>query len=287
MVNLIQEYRPYGIRITDLSSQLWCEKQLEFSLEKGKKETEVMSKGKERHTELHEEIATLVEVEPKTIADHVALKLYNIKVGLTRLTIEGMTRELPIFGKINSLFVVGTIDELNLVDNQLFITDTKTRQRDTMPSEAQKRTTRFQLMLYNKLIQDCVCGKFCTTELLNFYGFKQSDEISNDLRKQFMTLRIKLKQNIKKLADESFGLFQLLPIPEKTLNIRYEFQQNRKSIGIDKFSFEQSVFQRNCNFVEEYWLGKRKAVPVGINNMWKCKFCEFNDICEEKSHALT
>jgi hypothetical protein len=47
--------------------------------------------------------------------------LHNIQVGLARLTIEGMTRELPIFGKINSLFVTGTIDELNLEDNHLFI----------------------------------------------------------------------------------------------------------------------------------------------------------------------
>jgi exonuclease V len=160
--------------------------------------------------------------------------------------------------------------------------DTKTRQKDSMPSEAQKRTTRFQLMLYNKLIQDFVCGKFCTAELLNFYGFKESDEISDDLKKQLTTLGIELKTNIKKLADISFGLFQILPIPEKIMNIRYEFQQNRKLIGIDKFSFEQSVFQKNCNFVEEYWLGKRKAVSVVINDTWKCKFCEFNNICEEK-----
>lgn len=282
MVNLIQEYRPNGIRITDLSAQLWCEKQLEFSLEKGRIETEGMSKGKERHKELHEEIATLVKVEPKSEADYVALRLHNIQVGLARLIVEGMTRELPIFGKINSLFVMGTVDELKLEDNHLFILDTKTRQKYTMPSEAQKRTTRFQLMLYNKLIQDFVCEKFFTEELLSFYGFKKSDKISDDLKKQIKDIGERIEPNIKKLADKSFGLFQMLPIPEKIMNIRYEFQQNRKLIGVDEFSFEEPIFQRNCNFVEEFWIGKRKAIPVGTNNAWKCNFCEFNNICEEK-----
>jgi len=282
MVNLIKEYRPNGIKITDLSAQLWCEKQLEFGLEKGIIETKGMSKGRERHKQLHEEIAVLIRVEPKTIADSIALRLHNTQVGLKRLVIEGMTRELPIFGKINSLFVVGIVDELSLKNNRLFILDTKTRQKDTMPSEAQKRTTRFQLMLYNKLIQDLISEKFSMAELLNFYGFKSSDKISDDLNKQINLIGHKIEANIKKLADNTFRLFQTLPNPEKIMNIRYEFQQNRKLIGVDEFSFEQSSFQKDCNFVEEFWLGKREAIPVGINNAWKCNFCEFHNDCEEK-----
>lgn len=279
MVNLIQEYRPNGIRITDLSAQLWCEKQLEFSLEKGRIETKGMSKGKERHKELHEEITTLVKVEPKTKVDYVALRLYNIQVGLERLNLKGITRELPVFGKINSLFVMGVVDELNLEDNHLLILDTKTRQRATMPSEAQRRTTRFQLMLYNKLIQDSVREKFSTEDLLSFYGFKKSDKISDEFKKQINDIGGRIEPNIKKLADKSFELFQTLPIPEKIMNIRYEFQQNRKLIGIDDFSFESHSFQKDCNFVEEFWLEKRKAIPVGMDYSWKCNYCEFNNIC--------
>lgn len=90
----------------------------------------------------------------------------------------------------------------------------------------------------------------------------------------------KLKQSnrtkYKKLADKSFEIFQTLPIPEKIMNIRYKFQQNRTLIGIDEFSFESHSFQKDCNFVEEFWLGKREANPVGIDDAWKCNFCEFN-----------
>ncbi len=273
MVNLIHKYRPNGIGITDLSAQLWCEKHLEFSLDKGKIETKGMSKGKERHKELHEEIAILVKVETKTKIDNVALRLYNIQVGLARLINEGRTRELPVFGKINSLYVVGIVDELNLEDKHLLILDTKTRQKDTMPSEAQKRTSRFQVMLYNKLIQDFVFEKFVAEELLSFYGFNESDKISDEFKKQIEDIGGRIEPNIKKLADKSLGLFQTLPSPEKIMNIRYEFQQNRKLIGVDKFSFESHSFQKDCNFVEEFWLEKRKAIPVGKDNSWKCNYC--------------
>ncbi|MEK6946027.1 MAG: PD-(D/E)XK nuclease family protein [Nanoarchaeota archaeon] len=282
MVNLIQEYRPNGIAVTDLSSQLWCEKQLEFALEKGRKETAEMKAGKERHRELHEEIAILVKVEPKTLVDSVALRLHNAQVGLNRLLLTGMTREIPLFGKINSLFIMGVTDEIILKNNSLHILDTKTRKSNSMPSEAQKRTTRFQLMLYNKIIQDLVGAKFTTENILNFYDFKASDKISDNFKKQINNIGDQIEPNIKKLSDKTFRLFQKLPVPEKIMKIRYEFQERRKLIGSDEFSFDNDIFQRNFNFVEEFWLGKRKAIPVGINNAWKCKYCEFYDICEEK-----
>ena len=282
MANLIKEYRPYGVAVTDLSAQLWCEKQFEFGLEMGRVETKAMTKGKERHTDLHEEVAVLVEVEPKTPVDLLALKLYNCQIGSKGLISEGITREVPVFGKFNSLFINGIIDELILNDEGLSILDTKTRQRNSMPSEAQKRTTRFQLMLYNKLMADLVAGKFSTDQLLSFYGFDDSDEISEDFKEQFNDVGDEIQSNLKELAQSTFGLFQELPHPEKKMQIRYEYQKNRKLIKVDEFSYSENVFQRNFNFVEEFWLGKRKAKPVGAKNGWKCNYCEFSDICEEK-----
>ncbi len=284
MVNLIQKYRPKGIWATDLSEQLWCEKRLEFNLEKGEKETKEMSIGRERDRELLEEIAILMKVEPKTMADHIAARLHNTQVRLRRLINIGITRNLPITGKINSLFVVGEADELNIENNRLLIIERKTRKKNVMPLEAQKRTNRFQLMLYYKLISDLVSGKFSSAELLSFYGITVSDQISDDFEKQFNNLGKSIETNIKKLADDTFTLFKTLPNPEKIMKIRYEFQQNKKLIGIDEFFFEPHSFQKDCNFVEEFWLEKRKATPVGVDDAWKCNFCndELYNICEEK-----
>ncbi|MBI2176321.1 PD-(D/E)XK nuclease family protein [Candidatus Woesearchaeota archaeon] len=282
MVNLIQEYRPYGVAVTDLSAQLWCEKQLEFSLEKGRIETEEMSKGKERHKNLHEEVAILITVEPKTQADRIALKIHNAQVGLKRLINERMTRELSIFGRINSLFILGSIDELQKRGKSLFILDTKTRKNNTLPSEAQKRTTKFQLMLYHKLISDIISGKFQTDDIMKVYNFGDSDKISNEFKKQIREIGQTIEPNIKRLIDTTFSLFKKLPLPEKTMQIRYEYQETKELIGIDEFSFDALNFERDCNFVEGFWSGKRKAIPVGINNAWKCKWCEFYNICDQK-----
>ena len=242
-----------------------------------------MTRGKERHQDLHEEVAVLVEVEPKTPVDFLALKLYNCQVGLKGLIDRGMTREIPLFGRINSLFIIGIVDELIIKDNGLFVLDTKTRGSNRMPSEAQKRTTRFQLMLYHKLMEDLVAGKFSMEELLDFYGFKENDEISEDFMKQINDTGDEIKPNLKELAEGTFRLFQRLPTIEKEIEVRYESQRNRKLIGVDQFSFRSNLFQKNCNYVEEFWLGKRKASPVGASNGWKCNYCDFFDICDEKS----
>lgn len=271
-----------GISVTDLSAQLWCEKQFEFSLEKGRIETEEMSKGKGIHRKLHEEVAHLVPVETVTSVDRIALAMYNNLSGIKRLLSQGMTRELMIFGKINSLFVVGKIDELAIKNNRVFLMDTKTRQKDSMPSEAQKRTTRFQLTLYNKLLQNIIKNEFTTTDLLDFYGINANEDISKEFEKQIKEIVNSVEPNVQKLAEITFTAFRKIPFPEKSMRIRYEYQQNRKFIGNDDFLFDLQSFQRDCNFVEEFWVGKRKAIPVGINNAWKCNFCEFNAICDVK-----
>lgn len=279
-MNLIQKYRPSGIAVTDLTAQLWCEKQLEFSLKHGRKKTQEMQKGKDRHQDLHEEITVLVPVKLKSIEDHIALRLHNCLVGLTRLLKKGMTRETPIWGKVNSLFTVGVIDELVLKQDKLIIIDTKTRTSDKMPSEAQKRTTQFQLMLYKYLFDSINESKFTTEDLLQFYGFNEKNKITQEFQKQIDDLGNKIEPNILKLSNNLFSLIKKLPKIDPNLKIRYENQHSKKLIGVDNFKFELSELKRNCDFVEEFWLGKREAIPVGETNKWKCNYCEFNQICQ-------
>lgn len=285
-MNLIQEYRPYGIAVTDLSAQLWCEKQLEFSLEKGRVKTQEMQKGGNRHQDLHEEIAVLVKVEPKSIEDSVTLKLHNCIVGLTRLLREGMTREIPIWGKVNSLFVVGFIDELVLEKNKLKIIDTKTRKSNSMPSETQKRTTKFQLMLYKHLFDSIKDGKFTTQDLLRLYDFNEKSRITKDFQKQINDIGDKIEPNLLKLTDRVFSLIKGFPKVDENFEVRYERQDSKKLIGADKFNFDLSEFKRNSDFVEEFWIGKRKAIAVSETNKWKCNYCEFVQICQNNVKTL-
>ena len=272
--------------MTDLSAQLWCEKQLELSLEKGRIKTEEMNKGSDRHQALHEEVATLITVKPQSLEDHVALRLHNSLVGLVRLSKEGMTRETPVIGKINSLFVIGSIDEIMLKRKVLKIIDTKTRSSNMMPSEAQKRTTRFQLMAYKHLFESIQQGRFTTDDFLTSYGLNKKSEITNTFLDEIHGLGDGMIPNISTLADLVFSLMKKLPPISDDLQVRYENQSSKKIIGIDDFQFNFDQFKRDCDFVEGFWLGKRDAIPVGEANKWKCNYCEFKCLCQDKMKPL-
>jgi exonuclease V len=277
-MSLISEYRPHGIPVTDLASQLWCEKQLEFSLEKGRIKTLEMKKGNDRHQDLLEEISILVKVQPKSIEDLIALKLNNSIVGLKQVLSEGRGREIPIFGMVNSLFVVGIIDELRIDNKVLKLIDTKTRKSESMPSMQQLRTTKFQLMLYKHLFDSINRSQFKIKDFLNFYELDKDSIITEEFKKQMKKLGLKIKSNVSKSADNLFSLIRKFP-EIGMLEIVYESQESGKILGKERFQFDLDEFKRSCDFVEEFWLGKRKAIPVGEKNRWKCNYCEFKPEC--------
>jgi len=275
---LIEKYRPHGISVTDLASQLWCEKQLEFSLEKGRIKTLEMQKGNDRHQDLLEEITELIKVQPKSIEDFIVLKLNNSIVGLKQALSEGRGREIPIFGMVNSLFVVGIIDELRIDNKVLKLIDTKTRKSESMPSMQQLRTTKFQLMLYKHLFDSINRGQFKTKDFLNCYELNKNSIITEEFKKQMEKLDLKIESIVSKSADNLFSLIRKFP-EIGMLEIVYESQESGKMLGKERFQFDHNEFKRSCDFVEEFWLGKRKAIPVGEKNRWKCNYCEFKSEC--------
>lgn len=280
MKSPLLKYRPAGVAVSDLSAQLWCEQQLEFTLELGSRVTQEQRIGKDRHKELQDEVVQTCEVTPYTRADHLAINLYNAQVAIKGLLDKEITREVTLFGKINSLYAMGKIDELYFRNNKLFILDTKTRKRKTMPREAQKRTVSFQLMLYNYLLSNMITNNFTVNELMEIYELNSFDRISAEFEQEMKEIAGPVEPQVEKLSKQTFGLFQKLPLPERTMQIRYEHQGSNRLIGEEEFEFDPVKFQKDCDFVENFWLGKRKAIPVSRYNSWKCNYCQFSDICD-------
>ena len=83
-----------------------------------------------------------------------------------------------------------------------------------------------------------------------------------------------------------FSLIQNFPKIDNNLEVRYEYQENKNMIGVDKFQFNSSGFKLNCDFVEEFWIEKRNAIPVSEKNKWKCSYCEFRQICNNNVKTL-
>ncbi|CAD6334796.1 unnamed protein product [Miscanthus lutarioriparius] len=75
----------------------WCEKQMEFVLERGKPEkTVAMKVGSDRHAQLEQEVVERVDVAIRSAEELWAVKFMNFIVGTNQLMFEGMTREIPV-----------------------------------------------------------------------------------------------------------------------------------------------------------------------------------------------
>jgi len=278
-INLAEKHRPWGVKATDLSAQLWCEKQLEFSLTKPRIRTFEMRAGEAIHSDKEKELYDIVEVAPKTKEDRILLKLHNTITAIEGLKDTGIAREIPLLGKLTSLKVTGIADEARLKDGKLIILDTKTRKSPTLPRIAQSRATRFQMMVYKELFDEISQGQYKPEDVLGHYSLTSDSSASHDFIKQHKDLGQELEPNVLKAAEKAFSLFKELPIVEN-LQVRYEHQETKDLIGTDVFNFDYTLFWGDCAFCEGFWLGKRAAKPVAGHNAWKCSYCQYKNDCE-------
>jgi exonuclease V len=102
------------LSVSDLVGLVWCEQQYEYQLSVGwKTVTPEMARGTAVHKVLEEQVHTTVEVKPETKEDRWGLRLFNMRQGMRSLVTAGVTRELPIFGWFDDVFVFGVIDEVS------------------------------------------------------------------------------------------------------------------------------------------------------------------------------
>lgn len=284
-MDLAEKYRPWGIKVTDLSAQLWCEKQLEFSLTKPRIRTAEMRRGEDIHSDKEKELYEIVEVVPKTKEDKILLKLGNAITALEGLRESGVAREIPVWGRFNSLKVVGIIDELKAEDGRLVIADTKTRKSPTLPRIAQSKPTRFQLMAYKELFDEISHGQYKAEDMMRHYGLAVGSSASPDFIRQHRDMGEELEPDVMKAAEKAFQLFREFAIIEK-MRVTYEHQATKQPIGKDEFGFDYEHFWGHCKFCEGFWRGERAAVPVSDYNTWKCTYCQYRNECGALAHFM-
>ncbi|CBZ54821.1 hypothetical protein NCLIV_052470 [Neospora caninum Liverpool] len=101
--------------VTDFSAQLWCERQLQFTLQTGiRRETIAMKKGSVRHLALELHHYQMEEIVVETEEEAMAFKLLNSIQQLQQLQTRGVCRELWVFGPVAGLMARGVIDELRI-----------------------------------------------------------------------------------------------------------------------------------------------------------------------------
>ncbi|KAF9650332.1 hypothetical protein BDM02DRAFT_3185538 [Thelephora ganbajun] len=130
----------------------------------------ILKAGRVVHRRLEREIRPpQVRVDIETPEEYWATRLINMLDCLVDLAKYGFCREMPVFGLTHDHIVSGIIDEISIENVQkptdgspitnsralqrfLHVSDTKTRDTSTIPSERNSTQARTQLMLYHRLL---------------------------------------------------------------------------------------------------------------------------------------
>ncbi|KAJ0979330.1 hypothetical protein J5N97_014804 [Dioscorea zingiberensis] len=272
-----------ALAVTDITATEWCEKQMEFVLLHGRpKRTEAMVAGSVRHAELEEEVVEKVEIQIKSIEESWALKFMNFIVGANQLLFEGLTRELPVIGVVEDTWMIGIIDELQMPVGEISLNpcliDTKTRYRATLPSEAQKRNARLQLMCYKYLWDTLVANNFPTEHFFNHFGLNPQYPLSEDIRLYTSSLGFEAK-TFEEVVFYFRNTCRLLSPCHERLLLRYELQSDRSILEEYEFSFDAGWFKNEIQQCLKFWRGEREASYVSKTEQWKCQFCKFTAMC--------
>ncbi|XP_022140311.1 exonuclease V, chloroplastic isoform X2 [Momordica charantia] len=178
--------RKKGFAVTDFTGTEWCEKQKVFSLHSGSREkTKAVEAGIARHAMLEAEVVKKAKVQVKSAEDRWALKLLNFTFGVNQLLFEGLTRELPVMGLIEGVWMVGVIDEVRMLETDtgrmLMLVDTKTRSRDTVPAEPQQRNGKLQLMCYKYILDSLIPDGFSSRQFFDFFSLNPYSTLSEEI----------------------------------------------------------------------------------------------------------
>ncbi|AQK79100.1 Exonuclease V chloroplastic [Zea mays] len=236
-----------ALAVTDITATEWCEKQMEFVLERGKPEkTAAMRVGSDRHAQLEQEVVERVDVAIRSAEELWAVKFMNFIVGTNQLLFEGITREIPVIGVVEGSWISGIIDEIQMatvgVSLQPMLVDTKTRSTRTVPSEAQKRNGRLQLMCYKYLWDNLIAEKFPADNFFSHFNLDPNYLLSDDVK-------------------------------------GYELQEDHSLLEEYRFTYDARWFRDQIQDVLSFWTGSHEPKLVAEEEMWKCRFCKFVSSC--------
>ncbi|KAG2311079.1 hypothetical protein Bca52824_022636 [Brassica carinata] len=284
--SLLHRFRKnQALGVTDLTGTEWCEKQMENVLCLGRRKvSKAMKLGQARHLELEEEVVKRVRVKVESNEDKWALKLLSSIAGVNQFLFEGRTRELLLVGFVEGQWIVGIIDEVRKAsaedssDTGPLLSDTKTRVRDTLPAEPQRRNGRLQVMLYKLLWDTVVKEEFPATRFFNYFALNRHEVLSQDVRDNIADAGIPA-QTLEEIVRYYESTFKMLTVANDQLLLRYEFQKDRSIIAEIRFTHDPEWVMSKYKEVIEFWRSEREAEYTPEEERWKCRYCQFAKSC--------
>ncbi|XP_059315096.1 exonuclease V, chloroplastic-like [Lycium ferocissimum] len=288
--SLLQRFRrKRGLSVTDITATEWCEKKMEYILLCGKPEkTKAMKAGSIRHEALEEEVIKRVKVHVASAEDVWALKFLNFIVGANQLLFDGLTRELPLVGFAQGVWMVGIIDEIRMPKGQSdaypMLVDTKTRVRASLPAEPQRRNGRLQLMCYKHLWDSLVADEFPSRQFFEFFSLNPHHILSAEIRENTAKCGFPA-ETLTDMLKYSRNTWCMLPPAHEQLLLRYELQEDQSLLGEDQFEYDLDWVKGQINSSLEVWRGEREASYTPEDERWKCRSCKFASECPASNYG--
>jgi exonuclease V len=274
-LSVLNDLHKNNIRVSDIASQYWCERQMEYNYRYGQKITREIKEGKTIHEELESEVNVPILLQPKNYAD-VMYKIMCTNVeALKALRAKKKTREVQVYGSVGGYTIVGKIDQLELIDGSVVISEDKTRANGNIPSDAQQLVHKIQVIVYKKMLDDLKEGLYGYQNYEAAYHIN-SLQITDEFKRQLDAMKIDgSMQDIPSMAKKFFNEVKSFDAISESLYIRYIDQFTGKEIKSHKVQYNKEEMDGIMKYILKYWNGERQSMPVPENESWKCRFCVF------------
>lgn len=248
---------------------------MEYNYRYGQKITKEIKGGRVIHEELENEVNVPIMLQPKSYSDALYKKVYTSVEALRALKKNKKTREVQLYGSIGGYKVVGKIDQLEIRNNKVVISEDKTRANGNVPSKSQQLVHKIQVLVYKKLLDDLVNGLYNYNNFEVAYHIKTLN-LTDEFKRQLDVMDIRSDaQNIQSIARNFFSMLQSFDGIDNTMYIRYINQFTGDEIKQHKLEYKGEEINGIIKYILRYWSGERESAPVPEQESWKCNYCVF------------
>ncbi|XP_036417684.1 exonuclease V [Colossoma macropomum] len=279
-------FMKHHLSVTLLCEQSWCELKVEFGFrnpkvrKNDKQRTEVQT-GANIHLARELEVHDVIPVNTQTREDFFAIKLLNMLHMVPILEAGQCVREFPVFGLLEGVFLMGVIDELSYNQKgELVLNELKTRRQDSLPRAAQTLGHCFQVGLYKLLFDRLVRREARREHLVDHLKLRASLVLGAEVQAYAVRIGIQVT-SFGELVDTCLMILSCSEVPcIDILQIEYRHQDSSSLIGTMVVPFDEVQLRAELQGYLAYWTGQREPRGVDIEEVWKCKMCPYEEICD-------
>ncbi|KAG7470593.1 hypothetical protein MATL_G00115420 [Megalops atlanticus] len=280
------------LSVTQVCGQTWCELQVDYGLElphlmRREGERAQVKTGASIHLARELEVHDVVPVCCQSREDRQAITFLNFLSAMPTLQAGDQVKELPVFGVLEDVFLVGVIDELCYTEKgELALTELKTRKENCLPAPAQVKGHNLQVGLYKLLFDSLVRGELTREQVITHLRLRPHHALGAGVleRAEKLGLQVSTFGDLLDVLILNLNYCELPAID--LLRLEYCHQGSGSLIEYQDVPFSEPLLRAELRYYLSYWTGHREPRGVDIEEAWKCTYCSFKDHCEWKWEGL-